>query len=120
MNKVDFAQNDEKEIEKVKEDNKEDNIDDKKIGMVTKKEKEELTEKLGVKYYEISCKWNLNIEEVMARIVLDCIKLNREKKNRIKLQNANLPPQKEGCCGGGGKGNKKGNKPIKKNKKYKK
>ena len=123
-NKVDFAQNDEKEIEKVKEDNiddnKEDNIDDKKRGMVTKKEKEELTEKLGVKYYEISCKWNLNIEEVMARIVLDCIKLNREKKNRIKLQNANLPPQKEGCCGGGGKGNKKGNKPIKKNKKYKK
>ena len=123
-NKVDFAQNDEKEIEKVKEDNiddnKEDNIDDKKRGMVTKKEKEELTEKLGVKYYEISCKWNLNIEEVMARIVLDCIKLNREKTNRIKLQNANLPPQKEGCCGGGGKGNKKGNKPIKKNKKYKK
>ena len=115
-NKVDFAQNDEKEIEKVKEDNK----DDKKIGMVTKKEKEELTEKLGVKYYEISCKWNLNIEEVMARIVLDCIKLNREKKNRIQLQNANLPPQKEGCCGGGEKGNKKGNKPIKKNKKYKK
>ena len=50
--------------------------------MVTKKEKEELTEKLGVKYYEISCKWNLNIEEVMARIVLDCIKLNREKTNR--------------------------------------
>ena len=123
-NKVDFAQNDEKEIEKVKEDNiddnKEDNIDDKKRGMVTKKEKEELTEKLGVKYYEISCKWNLNIEEVMARIVLDCIKLNREKTNRIKLQNANLPPQKEGCCGGGGKGNKKGNKPIKRNKKYKK
>ena len=106
-NKVDFAQNDEKEIEKVKEDNKE-------------KEKEELTEKLGVKYYEISCKWNLNIEEVMARIVLDCIKLNREKKNRIQLQNANLPPQKESCCGGGKKGNKKGNKPIKKNKKYKK
>ena len=123
-NKVDFTQNDEKEIEKVKEDNiddnKEDNIDDKKRGMVTKKEKEELTEKLGVKYYEISCKWNLNIEEVMARIVLDCIKLNREKTNRIKLQNANLPPQKEGCCGGGGKGNKKGNKPIKRNKKYKK
>jgi Rab family protein len=123
-NKVDFAQNDEKEIEKVKEDNiddnKEDNIDDKKRGMVTKKEKEELTEKLGVKYYEISCKWNLNIEEVMARIVLDCIKLNREKKNRIKLQNANLPPQKEGCCGGGGKGNKKVNKPIKRNKKSKK
>ena len=34
----------------------------------------DLAEKLGIKYYEISCKWNLNIEEVMARIILECFK----------------------------------------------
>ena len=48
---------------------------------VTKEEIEELANSLKVKYYDISCKWNLNIEEVMARIILDCAKRVDTKKN---------------------------------------
>ena len=43
---------------------------------------EKLAEELGVKYYEISVEWNLNIEEVMARIILDCIENDRFKDRK--------------------------------------
>ena len=49
---------------------------------VTEKEIRDLVKKLGFKYFEISCKWNLNIEEVMARIILDCYK-NIQIKNKL-------------------------------------
>ena len=48
-------------------------------------EKNTLIENLGIKYYEISCRWNLNIEEVMARITLDGI----ENKNNQNDNNDN-------------------------------
>ena len=63
---------------------------------VTKEEIEELANSLKVKYYDISCKWNLNIEEVMARIILDCLKNNRFKKMDKNRQNEN---NSGGCCG---------------------
>ena len=63
---------------------------------VTKEEIEELANSLKVKYYDISCKWNLNIEEVMARIILDCLKNNRFKKMDKNKQNEN---NSGGCCG---------------------
>ena len=64
---------------------------------ITQKEKNELIKKIGVKYYEISCKWNLNVEEVMARIILECYKINRPREKIIqitKITNSN----REGCC----------------------
>ena len=63
---------------------------------VKKEEAEKLANELGVKYFEISCKWNLNIEEVMARIILDCYKSNRHKfqKNDM-LENKK---ERNGCC----------------------
>ena len=70
---------------------------------VTRKEIEELANKLKVKYYDISCKWNLNLEEIMARIVLDCLKNNRFKKidkDKPKEENSG------GCCGSNKKINK--------------
>ena len=63
---------------------------------VTNEEIEELANSLKVKYYDISCKWNLNIEEVMARIILDCLKNNRFKKMDKNKQNEN---NSGGCCG---------------------
>ena len=63
---------------------------------VTKEEIEELANSLKVKYYDISCKWNLNIDEVMARIILDCLKNNRFKKMDKNKQNEN---NSGGCCG---------------------
>ena len=73
---------------------------------ITKEEKEELAYKLGVKCYDISCKWNLNIDEVMAKITLECIKNNKSKKKEnkktIKTQNLrnqqNNENKREGCC----------------------
>lgn len=53
---------------------------------VTEREIEELANRLKVKYYYISCKWNLNIEEVMSRIILNCLKRKfKERKNYQKL-----------------------------------
>jgi small GTP-binding protein len=63
---------------------------------VTKEEIEELANSLKVKYYDTSRKWNLNIEEVMARIILDCLKNNRFKKMDKNKQNEN---NSGGCCG---------------------
>ena len=61
---------------------------------IKQKEKEELVNKLGVKYYEISCKWNMNIEEVMARIILDC----SEKMKNLKMILAMTIKRKEILC----------------------
>ena len=49
--------------------------------VITKEKAEELAESLGIIYFEISCKMNLNIQEVMARMIMECHKkyLNDEK-----------------------------------------
>ena len=65
-NKIDFLNNDEEEIG---ESNEED-----KHKPVTKKEKEDLINKLKLPYYEISNQWNLNVDEVSARIIIDMLK----------------------------------------------
>ena len=52
-------------------------------------EKDELAKKLGVKYYEVSYKWNLNIEEVMARIIFDSY------KNKLKRKNIFIKPEED-------------------------
>ena len=82
-------------------------------------DKEQLIKELGVKYYEVSCKWNLNIEEVIANITLDCIemiKLKPKNDNIIqttRISNTNNNNSKDnGCCAG--------NKKEKKEKKDKK
>ena len=64
---------------------------------VTKNDIKILSNKLGIKYYDISCKWNLNIEEVMARITLDCVQTNLKKANTFKITKvANTPRNR--CC----------------------
>ena len=78
---------------------------------ISKEEKENLVKKFNVKYYEISCKWNLNIEEVMARIILDCTKLNKIRAKTFVLSrsgraNSSQNSGRGGCCNGN-KNNKK-------------
>ena len=66
-----------------------------------KKEKtEELANKLKVKYYDISCKWNLNVDEVMARIVLECYQGNRQKmkKKNTQFTKVNNISKNKGYC----------------------
>ena len=68
---------------------------------VTKEEIEELANSLKVKYYDISCKWNLNVDEVMARIVLDCIKKERDRRKTFVINNEgtkNPTKKRGGCC----------------------
>ena len=88
-NKIDLIKNDE------------DNKEEEKKEKVTKEEIEELVNKLKVKYYDISCKWNLNIDEVMARIILDCTNKNKQRsktfiitKDKMKAKSK----EKGGCC----------------------
>ena len=88
-------------IDLINKDKDKDKDEDKE--KVTKEEIEELDNKLKVKYYDISNKWNLNVDEVMARIVLDCLKNNRFKKIDKDEQKEN---NSGGCCGSNKKTNK--------------
>ena len=89
-NKVDYLNNDEEEIGDTKKGN------DKKP--VTKKEKELLKNNLGFPYYEISNQWNLNIDEVIARIILDCAKRVNNKKDKGTKQIKKALKKKKKCC----------------------
>lgn len=82
---------------------------------ISKKEKDDLAKKLGAKYYEVSCKWNLNIEEVTSRIIFDTIKTLRPRSKTIVLtkQSVNMKTpleKKGGCCSSSKKGEKNKNK----------
>ena len=77
---------------------------------VTRKEIDDLVEKLNVKYYDICCKWNLNIEEIMARLIFDCQKKNLQKAETIRLTIDEYTIKKENECCSGKKGAKKSNK----------
>ena len=57
---------------------------------------EEMAKNLGVKYFEISCKLNININEVVNRMVLDVY----QKSNNPKGKSLDINKKKEngGCC----------------------
>ena len=77
---------------------------------VTRKEIDDLAEQLNVKYYDICCKWNLNVEEIMARLIFDCHNKNIPRVETIKLtKNQYTNNNKKECCSGK-KGAKKSNK----------
>ena len=59
---------------------------------------EEMAKNLGIKYFEISCKLNININEVVNRMVLDVYqKSNNPKGTTLE---ANKKKDNGGCCGG--------------------
>lgn len=58
---------------------------------------EEMAKNLGIKYFEISCKLNININEVVNRMVLDVYqKSNNPKGTTLEV---NKKKDNGGCCG---------------------
>ena len=74
---------------------------DKPDRVISKETAETQAKSLGMKYFEVSCKINMNIQEVMARLIMErhmkvnhidnCFKLKPEKPGERK--------KKRGCCG---------------------
>jgi len=94
-NKVDLTINDDNNKEEGKEEEEK-----KEKERVAKEEIEKLVNELKIKYYDISCKWNLNIDEVVARIILDCIKKKKgiRKTFVITQQKSKTKNEKKGGC----------------------
>ena len=65
---------------------------------VIKKEGEKMANELKIKYFEISCKTNININEVINRLIIECYN-NSSSENNIKLGNKKESKNKNnGCC----------------------
>ena len=82
----------------IEQENKE---KEEKDEIVTKEEAEKLAKSLGMKYFEISCKYNINIPEVMSRMILESImKTNHVNNNNIKLSGKKHKKKKKKgkCC----------------------
>ncbi len=74
---------------------------DKPNRVVSKETIESQAKSLGIKYFEVSCKINMNIPEVMARMIMEChIKANHID-NSFNLSTAKTKEEKKkgGCCG---------------------
>ena len=72
-----------------------------KPGRVVDKEKaEEMAKSLGMKYFEVSCKINMNISEVISRMVMDSYMKTNKIEGGIKLQKVKKinEEKKKGCC----------------------
>ena len=55
---------------------------------------------LGLKYFEVSCKINMNVAEVMSTMIYSCYE-NVENMTGEKLDRRKTKKKKGGCCGGG-------------------
>lgn len=73
---------------------------DKEGRVITYARGKELAQSLGMKYFEISCKNNMNIHEIMARMILDCYKRTgpTEDTDNIKIGKGGKKGGKGGCC----------------------
>ena len=68
--------------------------------VITKEKAEEFAKSLGLKYFEISCKINMNIPEVIARMVMECLMKNIGIKDIFQLKPVKRSENrdKRGCC----------------------
>ena len=75
---------------------------DKLERVITREQAEDKASFYGVKYFEISCKLNINIQEVYSRMVLECtknIKDNLEQSTfKIKPKVKKKKSKKKNCC----------------------
>ena len=75
-------------------------IDKSSERQVTRKQAEELAQSFGMKYFEISCKLNINIPEVMARMIMESF-MRANKINGFQLSAKNeRTNSNSGCCSG--------------------
>ncbi len=89
--------------------------------IILKEDAENLANNLGLKYYETSAKINMNVNEVVSRMILEChmnisnsnycfIK-SKDSTASTKIENNEVKEEQSNCCGGGNsKKNKKENK----------
>ena len=73
---------------------------DKPDRVITKEKAEEMAKSLGMKYFEVSCKINMNIPEVMARMIMECHMKANHIEDCFKLQPVKKGEErkKKGCC----------------------
>ena len=64
---------------------------------VTREEGLEMARELGIKYFECSNKLNININEIMAHMIMDCSEGIKKEKKENKLKN-NRKNRKKKCC----------------------
>ena len=80
---------------------------DKPDRVIQRETAETQAKSLGMKYFEVSCKINMNIPEVMARMIMEChMKANHIKDPFIIIIDNNGgggEKPKGGCCGGDSK-----------------
>ena len=73
--------------------------------VITREQAEAQAKSLGMKYFEVSCKINMNIPEVMARMIMEChMKANHiDNCFKLNVNKAKEKNHKKGCCGGDSK-----------------
>ena len=80
---------------------------DKPDRVIQRETAETQAKSLGMKYFEVSCKINMNIPEVMARMIMECHMRANHIEDPFKLKlitnKAGGEKQKGGCCGGDSK-----------------
>ena len=81
---------------------------DKPDRVISKETAETQAKSLGMKYFEVSCKINMNIPEVMARMIMECHMKTNHIDNCFQLTptKAAGEDKKGGCCGDSKKKNK--------------
>ena len=69
--------------------------------VISKEQAETQAKSLGMKYFEVSCKINMNIPEVMARMIMECHMKANHIDNCFKLttKSSSNEHRRGGCCG---------------------
>ena len=76
--------------------------------VISKEQAETEAKSLGMKYFEISCKTNMNIPEVMNRMIMEChMKANNIHNFKLIDDGPGPIPPDSGCCGNKKKKKKK-------------
>ena len=74
---------------------------DKPDRVISREKAEEMAKSLGMKYFEVSCKINMNIPEVMARMIMECHMKANNIENCFKLnlvKKGEAKKKKKGFC----------------------
>ena len=75
---------------------------DKPYRVISKETEETQAKSLGMKYFEISFKINMNIAEVMSRMIMECHMKTNNITNCFQLTTTKTGDENKrgGCCGG--------------------
>ena len=69
--------------------------------IISREQGEKLASSLGIKYYEISCKINMNISEVMSRMIMESYMKTNHIDNCFIIAKDKIGKKQEkkgGCC----------------------